>query len=70
MTALGGGKSVYLLNRRLQSKNSDGEKKGQRLSCQVPYLGKKRKEDEEKRAKNKGIQQCSLCMIQVFMSLC
>ena len=28
---------------------------------------KKRKEEEEKRAKDKGIQLCSLCMITVYI---
>jgi hypothetical protein len=48
--------------------NTAMERKRPKLSG--AQFRKKRKEDEEKRAKDKGMQQYSLCMIKVFMSLC
>ena len=61
VTVLGDGKyfDCRVTNRRRWTE------KGQ--SRQVPNLEKKRKEEEEKRPKDKGMQLCSLCMITLSM---
>ncbi len=59
---LGDGKSV---DGRVPNKHSDGEKRSKPSGAQIR---KKSKEEEEKRAKDKGMQRRSLCMITVSMS--
>ncbi len=62
MTVLGDGKSVDC---RVPNKYSDGGKRSKPSGAQ---FRKKRKEEEGKRVKNKGMHLHSFCMITLSMS--